>query len=150
MKHRNHHAVGARQRQAGAHQDTQPRGEANRDAIEGHVFWEELLELVMARMLQGRAEYGDESFGKHPRSIAGEIHEEAADVLGWAFILWSHGVGRGQGDPLRRLPEYIRAANYATPWPPPERMTPHAFAVWVGAMGRVILDQYERIVWPEE
>jgi len=42
----------------------------------------------MARLEQGREEYGDRSFSAAPDVLLGEIQQELEDVANWSFIMW--------------------------------------------------------------
>ena len=42
----------------------------------------------MARLEQGREEYGDRSFSAAPDVLLGEIQQELEAVANWSFIMW--------------------------------------------------------------
>ncbi len=50
--------------------------------------WPQFLEVMEQRLHTGFLEYGDGSFERPMRDLAGEIEEEMLDIIGWAFIGW--------------------------------------------------------------
>lgn len=61
-------------------------------------FWPEFEEVMKRRLEAGHMTYGDGSFGRPPRELTVELEEEALDIVGWGFILWTR---------LRRLREVM-------------------------------------------
>jgi hypothetical protein len=51
-------------------------------------LWPVFTEAVLSRLDTGAREYGDESFGRDPVELAGEIEQELMDVTGWSFVLF--------------------------------------------------------------
>jgi hypothetical protein len=49
--------------------------------------WPAFAGAVRARLEQGRAVYGDQSFARAPGELLGEIRAELMDVCAWSFIL---------------------------------------------------------------
>ena len=49
---------------------------------------DDFLLRIRARLVDGAAEYGDRSFDNPAPTTLGEIAEEAADMVGWTFVLW--------------------------------------------------------------
>jgi hypothetical protein len=41
------------------------------------------------RLDAGRVAYGDASFSKAPAELVAELQQEALDLAGWGFVLWS-------------------------------------------------------------
>ena len=50
---------------------------------------EAFFSRVVARLEQGRREYGDRSFYRPAAELLDEIQQELEDVCGWSVILWS-------------------------------------------------------------
>lgn len=44
---------------------------------------------VSRRLEAGARAYGDRSFGADPSQLVREIEQEALDLAGWGFVLWS-------------------------------------------------------------
>lgn len=44
---------------------------------------------ALSRLQKGRQSYGDRSFSHDPRVLIRELQDEALDLAGWGFILWS-------------------------------------------------------------
>lgn len=53
------------------------------DAFDGFI------RAVRARLEAGREAYGDKSFRRAPVELLGELQQEALDLAGWGFVLWS-------------------------------------------------------------
>lgn len=51
--------------------------------------WDDFSETVRARLEAGRVSYGDRSFGLPPSALIGELEQEALDLAGWGYVLWS-------------------------------------------------------------
>lgn len=100
---------------------------------------------ILARLKAGRDEYGDASFDMPTAEILREITEEAADLAGWGFILWAKTIGYDRGDTLRIAPAYLRAAAYATVWPPPTSGDPRTMSVWLGAVSFWLMRRLDRV-----
>jgi hypothetical protein len=47
------------------------------------------VEAVRARLEAGRAAYGDRSFERPTAALAGELQQEALDLAGWGFVLFT-------------------------------------------------------------
>lgn len=47
----------------------------------------QFVAAVGARLEQGRREYGDRSFSRHPLTLLREIEEEIEDIAGWAYVM---------------------------------------------------------------
>ena len=47
------------------------------------------VESLRARLEVGRQEYGDRSLMRAPEELLGELAEEAMDLAGWGFMLWT-------------------------------------------------------------
>ena len=58
------------------------------DVVRRDMFVAFVAELE-SRMDKGAAEYGDRSWDADPVRLIAELQEEAADIAGWASILWS-------------------------------------------------------------
>jgi len=142
MKHRNLSAAAAHARKAGPHQRT--RGGEPIPERPGYGFGE-WSGIIIDRLRAGRDEYGNGSFALPRHELLREVSEEAADLAGWGFILWSKAIGVDLEDTLRRAPEYLRAASHATVWPPPESKDPRVIAVWLGALSHAVMRHLDRI-----
>lgn len=51
-------------------------------------LWPIFAEALLARMENGKREYGDRSFERDPISLLEEAQEELLDALAWPFIGW--------------------------------------------------------------
>lgn len=47
------------------------------------------LTQLRARLEQGRQVYGDRSFSADPSELLAELEQEALDLAGWGFVLWT-------------------------------------------------------------
>ena len=47
------------------------------------------VEAVQSRLDAGRLQYGDASFTRDPAALLGELGQEALDLAGWGFVLWT-------------------------------------------------------------
>jgi hypothetical protein len=47
------------------------------------------VDAVRARLEAGRAVYGDRSFDRPTAELIGELQQEALDLAGWGFVLWT-------------------------------------------------------------
>lgn len=59
---------------------------AKRDPLDG---WPAFAARVRGRLEAGRAAYADESFSKEPDELLGELQQEAMDLAGWGFVLFT-------------------------------------------------------------
>lgn len=53
------------------------------------MAWRLFASCVAKRLEVGRREYGDRSFSRDPSELVAELQDEALDLAGWGFILWS-------------------------------------------------------------
>lgn len=56
----------------------------------------EFFEAVRARMMKGVLTYEDKSFSKRPEDLIEELKQEALDLAGWGFILFSRLQGMAE------------------------------------------------------
>jgi hypothetical protein len=49
----------------------------------------EFFAALKGRLKQGQAAYGDKSFAREPSELLGELEQEALDLAGWSFVLWT-------------------------------------------------------------
>lgn len=59
------------------------------DASDPLSNWGAYAGAVRSRLDAGRIAYGDRSFADHPAALLTELEQEALDLAGWGFILWS-------------------------------------------------------------
>lgn len=108
------------------------------------MTFEDFVKAVTAKMERGRAQYGDGSWYRPKHELVGELQEEAVDLVGWGAILYARCVGVNAEDPMSGLYGYLWAVYHASD-APPVNMTPHSYAIWVGATGVKVLLQSERL-----
>ncbi len=53
------------------------------------AVWPIFTRQVRKRLERGRAEYHDGGFNRPPEELLGELQQEALDLAGWGFVLWS-------------------------------------------------------------
>lgn len=51
--------------------------------------YEAFVASVRSRLEAGKRAYGDDSFRRPPTELIDELTQEALDLAGWAFVLWS-------------------------------------------------------------
>jgi len=51
--------------------------------------WPDFAEEVRSRLEAGRQTYGDRSFSRPVPELLAELEQEALDLAGWGFVLWS-------------------------------------------------------------
>lgn len=49
----------------------------------------EFFSVLRERLKLGRAVYGDKSFSREPSELLTELEQEALDLAGWGYILWT-------------------------------------------------------------
>lgn len=54
-----------------------------------HQLWERFAARVVARLENGREEYGDVSLSLPTERLIDELQQELEDVAGWGLILWT-------------------------------------------------------------
>ena len=59
------------------------------DRINWRDHWPAFAVQMLRRLETGEREYGDESFTRPQSEIVEELAQEALDLAGWAFILWT-------------------------------------------------------------
>ena len=106
---------------------------------------EEWMLAIIQRLKAGRDEYGDGSFTLPRSELVREVLEEAADLAGWGFILWSQVTDIDFEDTLRHAPKYLRASSFGTVWPPPESRDPRVLAIWLGALSFAVMRHLDRM-----
>ena len=152
MRHRNPHASAAWQRShAGVHDDTRPRADVEREAIDEHMSDSPLLDFdafearQLARFDRGAVEYGDRSYSLTDEQVLREIECEDLDVCGWAFFLWIKGHDPGTAEGRRAaFRRFLRQAWHTSVHPPPERFTKDSYALFCVARALYGLRQAER------
>lgn len=78
----------------------------NQTPLDEH--WGEFARALHRRLEAGQREYGDDSFARPAEELLGELQQEALDLAGWGFVLWTRlqrlsrrvEEGEGAGGPV--------------------------------------------------